>query len=353
MGILLALSLVCVPDANACKDTSVARAMFKGARDVHPLYVIADRTDPSGDEISQRLKAWLKGPGTDLNLRVERVFADDPEIRWQTYGMKSRPPELPVVVLVTRHAGHLGAKVVDRWQPAPDEEDLAVLLRSPLRESIREKAPYNMALLIYSPGTEKGSGNSEKQLRKTARKWLDQRAGEKKGKRKKNITVLRLNRGDPRERTLVSFAEIPASGPDWVGVLAGPAKMIIPPMLGNQITEKNLLAHLNQLAGKCTCRADVRGMGVDIPMQWGKGDTARVSSRKPAPGNGGMCQGKGPGETKQDSAAGQCPPGTIGLSPLGASILGLMALVAVVVMGVAAGRRKSGNPDRRRDDENP
>jgi len=298
---MLALGLVVAPDAIACQNATVARTMFKGARDVHPLYVVANRADPAGNEISDRLKAWLKGAGSDLNLRVERVFADDPEIRWQAYGLASAPPQLPIVVLTTRHAGRIGAKVVDRWQPAPSEKDLAVLLQSPLRESIREKGPLKMALLVYSPGTERGSQNTEELLQEAVERWLDGKSGEKnKGRQQEDITILRLNRTDPRERTLVSFAQIPESGPDWVGVFAGPGKMMIPPMKGEQITEKNLVAHLNQLAGKCTCRVSVRDMGVDVPMQWGVRSGAKAPLRESTPRTGRTCDGKHPAAKKQE-----------------------------------------------------
>lgn len=101
-----------------------------------------------------------------------------------------------------------------------------------------------------------------------------------KGKKQEDIAILRLDRADPRERTLVRFGQIPESGPDWVGVFAGPGKMMIPPMKGEQITEKNLVAHLDQLAGKCTCRVSVRDMGVDVPMQWPERDSAKVPSRR-------------------------------------------------------------------------
>jgi len=335
------LGLVHAPEAKACENATVAREMFKGARDVHPLYVVADREDPTGDEIAGRLRAWLEGPGAELNLRVERVFSDDPEIRWQACGLSSRPPELPVVVLAARHSGHIGAKAVDRWRPAPGGEDLAVMLASPVRESIREKAPLHMALLVYSPGTEGKSRSTEKRLQKAVRKWLDRRSAEKPGKKRVGVAILRLDRSDPRERTLVSFTGIPESGPDWVGVFSGPGKMMIPPMTGEQITEKNLFAHLDQLAGKCTCRVDVRGMGVDIPMQWVKGDTARVPSRKSAPGNGRMCKEKPPAAAGPEAAADRCSSKVLPLA-----VLGVLALAAVVAAGVYLGRKRRGNRNR-------
>jgi len=333
---MLALVLVSnIPAAMACDKVTVADTMFKGERDVHPLYVVADRNDLSGAEISERLKTWLEGPGTELNLRVERVFADDPGIRWQAYGMKSAPPELPVVVLATRHAGHIGAKVVDQWHPAPDEKDLDVLLLSPVRNAIREKAPSNMALLVYSPGTDRDSRNMENRLQKMAGKWLDGRTGKKKGKKKVAISILLLNRKDPRERTLVSFAQIPESGSDWLGIFAGPGKMMIPPMKGEQISKKNLTAHLDQLAGKCTCRVDVRGMGVDIPMKWGEQDKAKVPLMKAATGTGRMCKGKHPPDGEPEAAAARCPWKGVRFAALG-----VLALVVVFVAGVYMGRKR-------------
>ena len=120
--------------AHACDSGTVRDAAFKAKRDIHLLCVIANAGDPAAEQTYERLDTWLQGGAHDLNIRLERVNADDDSVRWPDLGIPTVPPNLPVVTL----AGRLQRRsfVIDHWEPAPSDEDLALLRTSPARERI-------------------------------------------------------------------------------------------------------------------------------------------------------------------------------------------------------------------------
>ncbi|MBN2309577.1 MAG: hypothetical protein JXR94_11430, partial [Candidatus Hydrogenedentes bacterium] len=68
--------------AHACQDTTVRLAAFTLPRDTHVLCVIGAAGDPVADETAARLGDWLASEGADLNIEVEHVVADDPDVPW-------------------------------------------------------------------------------------------------------------------------------------------------------------------------------------------------------------------------------------------------------------------------------
>jgi hypothetical protein len=84
-----------------------------------------------------------------------------------------------------------------------------------------------------------------------------------------------MDRSDPAERVLLSFMAIEDSGPEWTAVIFGRGKMM-PPILGDDITEAELDRQLETLVGECTCLRSASSFGVDLPMIWGATEDAQI-----------------------------------------------------------------------------
>jgi len=239
------------------------------------------------------LQTWLKGSGTGLNIELARVAADDRGVRWEDVGIPSGPPSLPVVVLAGRRDAGEKSFFIDHWAPAPDEKDLAVLQASPAREAMRRELGQRLAVLLYVPGTEGHTGRTENVLRAVTRRWS--------GKERLDLTVVRVDRSDERERLVLSFIGATETGPDWVGVVFGRGKFMSP-LQGEEITETRLNGLLEVLVGECTCLRPASSWGVDIPMVWDEGmetnvawlseGTAGPAAVLPADGTGVLASGR-------------------------------------------------------------
>jgi hypothetical protein len=281
IGVAVAALLVLFSRAAvACEGGNVREAAFMEDRDVHVLCVIASADDASADGTSvdaiyDRLAEWQIEHGSALNISLERLDPEDPDVRWGDYGMPSAPPEVPVTALIGRFAAQRRAFVVDHWEPAPTDEDLAVLLESPVRVAMKERMVDVWATLLHAPGTPGHEGTkSEEELRglfdAVSERWAEEQSP--------GIQVVRLSRTDSEERTLRAFAGIPETGPDWVGVIFGKGKLMAPPLEGDDITENKVNRLLESLATPCTCLAEVTVQGVDVPMTWGSDMQAKLSS---------------------------------------------------------------------------
>src|SRR3970282_1762502 len=100
---MLIPSLACsVPALWACEDQFVRDVAFRESRDVHRLSVIMEPGDAQGEQMFQNLQQWMKQQ-PDVNLELHQLMMDDPQVSWSDYGMPSRPPSAPVVVLSGFH----------------------------------------------------------------------------------------------------------------------------------------------------------------------------------------------------------------------------------------------------------
>ena len=152
-------ALVVLPAACvwACEGLTVAMALFENRRDVHSLLVIGPENDPLTDADYERLRAWSSGTAEDLNLAIQRISTDDPAVVWSDHGFEQAPDTTRLTVLVARHPASALNLVVDRWDPAPTDEDLEVLRESPLRERLRIETIANLAVLVHVPGADAGT----------------------------------------------------------------------------------------------------------------------------------------------------------------------------------------------------
>jgi hypothetical protein len=263
--VVLLLGVTATP---AC-DLKVRDAAFRTPRDVHQLCVIAQSSDENAAATAGRLGEWIEGPGKGLNLELVRVNAEDPEIDWPSYGIPSVPPELPVVVLVGRNYGNGESFYIQHWQPAPSEQDLAALSDSPVRERIRQEVGQRMAVVLYVPASAGEEESAQPLLERIAEKWSSPGP--------LGVSVIELDRADPQEQLLLSFAGVGPQGPDWLGVVFGRGKLMGPPLVDENMAEASLDELIEQVTAECSCSKPLPQLGVDIPLVWNeKYDAAEV-----------------------------------------------------------------------------
>jgi len=258
LGVALVLALASA--AVAC-EIKVRDAAFGSPRDMHRLCVMARGDDSSAQSIADELEGWLKKSGAGLNIELVFIAADDPKVRWSEYGIPSAPHRLPVVVLYGRNNGVRQSFFIEHWEPAPDDDDLAALVNSPVRQQLQEQLGGHLAVLLYAPGRNSDSGKSRDTLDQAVKHWGGDGA--------MGVSVVQLDRTDERERTLLSFIDLdPNGGDDWVGVVFGRGKLMAPPLQGAEITQPHVTELIKQLEEACSCSKPLTSMGVDIPLIW-------------------------------------------------------------------------------------
>ncbi len=260
LGIALLLATGVAAISYACDSGTVRDAAFQEKRDLHRLCVIANQDDPAGDEQYERLSKWLETDAKHLNAVLERVASDDPAVRWEEYGIPSAPPSLPVVALVGKFASLRRAFVVEHWEPAPTDKELATLVTSPARDELKEGIRDYWAVVLYSPGTGDDKAKEWPMLKAVEKRWAEEQSP--------GVVTVPFDRNDPRERVLTSFTGLKADGPSWAGVVFGKGKLMAPPIQGDDLTEENLNRLVAALAVPCTCLQESTTMGLDVPMTW-------------------------------------------------------------------------------------
>ncbi len=243
----------------ACEGQTVRDAAFTHPRDLHLLCVIANGADETAEGICRRLEAWLAGVAQDLNVELIRVVADDPGVDWASFGMPSAPPSFPVVVLVGRSKVDRRSFVIDHWEPAPNADDLACLLDSPVRKVLQRELGRRLAVLVHVAGRETRRSSVNAAIDAVVKRWSALGSP--------GLAVVRVDRSDPRERLLLTFTGAGRGDRDWVAVVFGRGKFM-PPLVGQQITEADLDQHLRTLTEVCTCLRSPGTLGVDVPMSW-------------------------------------------------------------------------------------
>lgn len=245
--------------AAACDSGTVRDAAFHSKRDAHRLCVFAHDGDAAAEAMSARLEQWFQKQPPGFNVTPERVNADDPTVAWPDYGIPSIPPALPVTALIGRFNALRRTFVIDHWESALTEEDLAVLRTSPAREALKRALVDYWAVLLYAPARQSPRALQPIFDAVTA-KWAQEQSP--------GVTVARFDRNDPKERVLCAFAGLEPDGPDWVGVVFGRGKLMAPPLSGEDITEPGLNKLVGALAVPCTCLQEFTTPGLDIPMVW-------------------------------------------------------------------------------------
>jgi hypothetical protein len=262
IGCVVLIQAALAFSASACDYLTLRDAAFDERRDLHALCVIGrSETDIAARQIYDRLAEWLELSAAGINLEPLYLSGDDPDTRWEEFGMPSAPGSMPVVALVGRRAMPRRSWVMDHWEPAPTDEDLAHLKTSTAREAMRGLLGRKLAVLLYIPGTGPSAGAAEGTLDAAVQAW------ENKKEEWLGLSVVQVDRADQRERLLLKFTGVKPAGPDWVAVVFGRGKFM-PPLEGDAITEARLNEQLEQLIEACTCMRPPASMGVDIPMIW-------------------------------------------------------------------------------------
>jgi len=309
LRLLVLLSGLFATHAFACEDVTVRDAAFTESRDVHRLCVIADAEDSAGRELYDRLEGWFETSGTGLNVELVRVDADDPEVRWDEYGIPSVPPSLPVTVLAGSRYAERRRFFIDYWEPGPTLENLESMSTSPARDAMRTELVRRVAVLLYIPGTNGDAGSAEPVLDAVVKRWSSEVP--------LGLSVVRVDRSDERERLLLSFAGVEERGADWVAVVFGRGKLR-PFLEGPEITEARLDELIAPLVEGCTCLRPPSSLGVDIPMRWDESDDSAVVRLR--------ASGDAPGG----------PWGTSSTNPAGSSIVRRVMPAAMWTFGALA-----------------
>ncbi|MEZ6052195.1 MAG: hypothetical protein R3C02_12510 [Planctomycetaceae bacterium] len=257
---------------SAC-DEIVRDAAMRAPRDVHRLCIFATTEDPVGNALAEDLNDWLEGPAHDLNLKLVLVDTDDPSVDWDEYGIPSAPPVVPVVALIGKNNATGDSFVINHWEPGPSDEQRDGLLTSPVREQIRQQVVDHLAVVLFSPSLDSDG---------IARATVDEAVENWSGSERLGFSIIELDRTDPQEELLVSFAGIRPDDPDWVGVVFGRGKLMSPPLRGSAITQATMADLFEQAALDCSCSKPIHTLGVDLPLVWGdEEDSSIVYLRDP------------------------------------------------------------------------
>jgi len=263
--VFLAITLngiIAAAPLSACEN-AVRDAGFRGPRDTHHLCLITATDDEAARTERDRLENWLKGPAAGLNIELVHLRADDPEVDWQKHGIPSAPPTLPVVALIGKNYGTSEHFVINVWEPAPSDEQLADVLNSPARRRLQETLGPSMAVIVYAPGEDFDQERFDGIVAAVKAAWLMDEL-----KTLPPIEVVKIDRDDERERTLVSFMGLAPDGPSMAGVVFGRGKLMSPPLLGPEITRKRINELIDQIYQDCNCSKPLPSIGVDLPLVW-------------------------------------------------------------------------------------
>jgi hypothetical protein len=257
----LACALICLALTSivAC-EIRVRDSAFRTTRDIHKLCVIADSTDESAGAIAERITQWLHGTDGNLNLNVVQIDADDPETNWQSLGIPSAPPSLPVTILVGRDNGIAENFLIDHWESAPTDDELAGILDSPARRQLARELAQNVAVLLFAPSHPDESSAVSGELKSIVETGIaDERIG---------LSLITVDRRDPDERLLCRFMGLRGDSPDTLAIAFGRGKLMTPPLMGNEINAENVTALVTQIRQACSCSKPLPTMGVDLPLVW-------------------------------------------------------------------------------------
>ncbi len=241
-------------------DTTVRGKAFEEMRDIHRLIILADEKELQNKTIAGQLRNWLAGPARFFNAEMLLLDPRDETIEWLEYGIPGPPPGLPAVALIGRDRAHFRSFVIAHWEPAPTGADLDLLTSSPLRERIKREVVGRWAVLLYAPAAGPSLSGTPAVLEEVQTLWAE--------KHPPGISILTFDRSDPREKLLASFIGLEPDGPEWVGIVFGRGKMMIPPLEGEEITTDSLNTLLGKLVEICSCLEPPSMLGVDIPMTW-------------------------------------------------------------------------------------
>lgn len=252
--------LLSVSVSHACDSGTVRDAAFRARREVYRLDFVAPPGDAAAEGEYRRLEQWFAENGAGLNVVLERHTPEDysgPGA--EGFDAASGGP-FPRTYLS-------GGRFVKAWRGAPSEAELAMLRGSPALDAARGELTEKWAVVLYSRGVDE---DRFAEVDAAARQWSESHPP--------GVTVQKVERDDPREALLCSLAGIGPDEPDWVAVVFGRGRAMIPMPRGMGVTRRAVTEQLNKLAVPCTCLQNTVDFAVDLPLFWELSRDAQVAS---------------------------------------------------------------------------
>ena len=128
----------------------------------------------------------------------------------------------------------------------------------------------NVAVLVFAPSDPSDDSQLAAQLNSLVEAGVsEERIG---------LSMITLDRSDPREQLLCRFMGLRPGGPDTLCVAFGRGKLMSPPLVGDEIDGDHIHTLVTQIRQACSCSLPLATMGVD-PGVSTIGETPGVSTK--------------------------------------------------------------------------
>ncbi len=253
-------------NAQACTVDTVREAAFFTVRDNYWMGMVFEEGDAESHIRYTALAAWIEEQGGDLNVQLEHVLPEDAMYLKMRYGVTEPLVEMPATFFSGRHPTESRAVVLTQWTPAPDVSVLEGLHANTTLAQIARDTPEFWAALVYARGT--GAPRRDA-VENVVAQWRTHHGP--------GVALHELDRHDPDNALLCAVADIAADGEDWVGVVFGRGRLLLPALQGDAITARKLDRLLSGLQDFSTCPLHTAAMGIDLPMRWDETYTERYA----------------------------------------------------------------------------
>jgi len=252
--------------ASACDTGTVRDAAFHAKRDNYRLVVVTPPEAENAEASKAALGAWFAEQRQALNVRLDWVESDAP-VALAEYGIQASREDFPAAWLCGWHPVRRAPYAAYHWPGIPAENALEALRATPALAKARDLLLDHWAVVIFARGE---GPDRAPMVAQVAGDWAEQHAP--------GIAVMHLDRHDPREALFCAITGIPSDGPDWVGVVYGKGKLLLPTLTGDDISVEHLDGLLQRLPVPCTCLQQAMAPGLDLPFHWDPALDARYAA---------------------------------------------------------------------------
>ncbi len=317
--------LLRVTAAHACDAGTVRDAAFHSTRDNFWMGMVFDNEDVESQARYDALVAWLDDAGAGLNLHAEHILPEDAMYLRMRYGVSEAPSETPVTVFSGRHPAEPRPIPFLEWTPAPELSLLEDLKTNATLAAVSRDALAHWAVIVYA----RGAGVERRDA-------IDAVVAQWRRNHAPGVVVHELDRRAPENAFLCAVAGINEDGEDWAGIVFSRGRLLLPTLVGDAISERELDRLLNRLMVPCTCLQQATTFGFDLPMFWEE-DYAQRYINLDAP----MGYMEMPLGDKLASIYTEMPSGQKTLNTVAFTTLSLLGLVAVLALSVVYVRLRS------------
>lgn len=252
--------------ASACDTGTVRDAAFHARRDNYRLVVVVPPEAQNAQAEKTALETWFTEQRQALNVRLDWVESDAP-VTLAEYGIQASQEELPAAWLCGWHPVRRTPYAAYRWPGIPTRDALEALHATPALAKARDALLDHWAVVIFARGEGPDRAAIVAQV---SRDWAEQHAP--------GIAVVQMDRRDPREALFCAITGIASDSPDWVGVVYGKGKLLLPTLSGDDISVAHLDGLLQRLPVPCTCLQQAMAPGLDLPFHWDPALDARYAA---------------------------------------------------------------------------